>query len=187
MESSSSAPSNPRHEWYQTDAKVVVTLLVKNVSPESVHVNFAKENVSISIKLPSNEDCNLNFNLSQPIVPEKCSFRVTPLKIELHLAKDSALKWDSLEKKVKVAKPKASPKNWDAVAKDLVSDKDEESINTLFNQLYADGSDETKRAMLKSYYESGGTVLSTDWNEVSKQKVEVKPPEGVEFKGWNDK
>lgn len=186
MESCSSAPSNPKYDWYQTDTKVVVTILVKNVSQESVNVNFAKENVTTSMKLPSNEDCILSFSLSQPIVPEKCSFRVTPLKVEIHLAKDSAIKWDSLEKKADVAKPKASPKNWDALAKNLVSDKDEESIDTMFNKIYSDGSDEQKRAMLKSFYESGGTVLSTDWKEVSKQKVEVKPPEGVEFKPWNN-
>ena len=33
-------------------------------------------------------------------------------------------------------------------------------------------------------YESGGTVLSTNWNEVGKDKVEVKPPDGMEFKKW---
>lgn len=33
--------------------------------------------------------------------------------------------------------------------------------------------------------ESGGTVLSTSWNEVSQKKVEVKPPDGVEWKQWD--
>jgi suppressor of G2 allele of SKP1 len=32
--------------------------------------------------------------------------------------------------------------------------------------------DETKRAMNKSYSESGGTVLSTNWKEVSQKKVD---------------
>ena len=32
--------------------------------------------------------------------------------------------------------------------------------------------------------ESGGTVLSTNWSEVGKEKVEVKPPDGMEFKKW---
>lgn len=30
----------------------------------------------------------------------------------------------------------------------------------------------------------GGTVLSTNWNEVGPQKVEVKPPTGTEFRPW---
>lgn len=34
--------------------------------------------------------------------------------------------------------------------------------------------------------ESGGTVLSTNWDEISKKKVDVRPPDGMEFKKWND-
>lgn len=33
--------------------------------------------------------------------------------------------------------------------------------------------------------ESGGTVLSTNWNEIAKERVKVQPPEGVEFKKWD--
>lgn len=187
MESGSSTPSSPKYDWYQTDGKVVVTVLVKNVAPDRVKVDFRPESVAAVIKLASDEECGLNVNLWQPIVPERCSFRVTPSKVEIHLAKVVSLKWDALEKKVvEAAKPKAGPKNWDALAKNLVTDKDEESVETLFNKIYSDGSDEQKRAMLKSYYESGGTVLSTDWKEVGKKKVDVKPPDGVEFKPWNN-
>lgn len=39
--------------------------------------------------------------------------------------------------------------------------------------------------MNKSYQESGGTVLSTNWDEVKKETVEVKPPDGAEFKKWD--
>jgi hypothetical protein len=32
--------------------------------------------------------------------------------------------------------------------------------------------------MMKSFVESGGTTLSTNWDEVKKASVDVKPPEG---------
>jgi|EP00769_Ergobibamus_cyprinoides_P002767 suppressor of G2 allele of SKP1 len=46
--------------------------------------------------------------------------------------------------------------------------------------IYAGATEEQKRAMLKSYTESGGTVLSTNWSEVSQGPVAPQPPEGTE-------
>lgn len=47
-----------------------------------------------------------------------------------------------------------------------------------------DSTPEVRKAMDKSFSESSGTVLSTNWNEVSENKVPVKPADGVEFKKW---
>ena len=33
--------------------------------------------------------------------------------------------------------------------------------------------------------ESGGTVLSTNWKDVGAKTLEVKPPDGMEFKKWD--
>lgn len=32
--------------------------------------------------------------------------------------------------------------------------------------------------------ESGGTVLSTNWSDIGKEKVERKPPDGMEWKQY---
>lgn len=37
--------------------------------------------------------------------------------------------------------------------------EDGDPAMNLFKQIYANGSEETKRAMIRSYYTSGGTVL----------------------------
>ena len=39
--------------------------------------------------------------------------------------------------------------------------------------------------MNKSFQESGGTVLSTNWDEIKKEKTDVKPPDGMEYKKWD--
>ena len=58
------------------------------------------------------------------------------------------------------------------------------AVNGFFQQLFANADEDTKRAMMKSYVESGGTALSTNWDEVKKEKVPVKPPQGSEWKQW---
>jgi suppressor of G2 allele of SKP1 len=57
-------------------------------------------------------------------------------------------------------------------------------MNNFFKKLYKNADPDTKRAMMKSYQESNGTALSTDWSDVSKGPVETKPPEGLEAKKW---
>jgi hypothetical protein len=47
-----------------------------------------------------------------------------------------------------------------------------DAVDGFFKKLYAGADDDTRRAMMKSYQESNGTALSTNWSEVGKGKVE---------------
>lgn len=49
-------------------------------------------------------------------------------------------------------------------------------VDSFFKKLYANADPDTRRAMMKSYVESQGTSLSTNWNEVKQGKVEARPP-----------
>ena len=78
-------------------------------------------------------------------------------------------------------------KDWDKIIREFEEEdkKNEGSADDLFRQIYEKGSDEVRRAMVKSYTESAGTVLSTNWNEVSKEQTPIRPPEGCSFQKWN--
>ncbi|KAB5531449.1 SGS domain-containing protein, partial [Coniochaeta sp. 2T2.1] len=82
---------------------------------------------------------------------------------------------------------KSGPKNWEKVAAAEAGDDDDDGkdVNYFFKQLYKDATPEQQRAMMKSFVESNGTALSTDWEDVSKRKVETIPPEGVEVRKWD--
>lgn len=82
---------------------------------------------------------------------------------------------------------KTGAKNWDQLAKDDLGEEDEydgDETSRFFKQLYKGAGEDAQRAMMKSYQESGGTVLSTDWSSVGSKFVKPEPPEGMEEKKY---
>jgi len=63
---------------------------------------------------------------------------------------------------------------------------DGDPLQGFFKKLYKDASPDTRRAMMKSYIESNGTALSTNWDEVGKKPVETTPPDGMQAKKWGE-
>nr|XP_033804784.1 protein SGT1 homolog isoform X2 [Geotrypetes seraphini] len=157
--------------------------------------------LSVFIRLPSGEDYRLNLLLLHPIAADQSTFKVLSTKVEIKLKKQEAIRWEKLEGQGDLSLKHITPdskhmypssshytRNWDKLVGQIKEEEKSEklegdaALNQLFQQIYADGTDEVKRAMNKSFMESGGTVLSTNWSDVGKKKVEVKSPDDMEWK-----
>ncbi|NWR73745.1 SGT1 protein, partial [Centropus unirufus] len=191
-----------RYDWYQTESHVIVTIMIKNAQKDDVNVQFSEKEMNASVRLPSGEDYNLKLVLLHSIVPEQSTFKVLSTKVEIKLKKPEAVRWEKLEgqgdsPKLKQFTPDTQhlypssshyTRNWDKLVVEIKEEEKNEklegdaALNKLFQQIYSDGTDEVKRAMNKSFMESGGTVLSTNWSDVGKRKVEVNPPDDMEWK-----
>ncbi|CAE6435115.1 unnamed protein product [Rhizoctonia solani] len=192
-------PTEPRqveHEFYETDEKLTLSVFVRNANPDQVSVKFTNNSVDFSY-----EDNELHLApLRAGIDPAKSGYRVGKVKVELWLAKLVHGRWGTLVSSGSEPAPsspqsKSNKKNWDSIVAGIPLDTDktlqddpnaggDAALNTFFQQIYGNADEDTRRAMLKSYTESGGTSLSTNWDEVRKGKVEVKPPTGSEYKQW---
>jgi suppressor of G2 allele of SKP1 len=91
--------------------------------------------------------------------------------------------WDKLASEA-LAKPKTGDSKPGAKIEEEEDDEGGDPVNGFFKKLYSGADPDTRRAMMKSFSESNGTALSTNWDEVKKGKVETSPPDGLEAKKW---
>ncbi|KZV41020.1 hypothetical protein F511_13996 [Dorcoceras hygrometricum] len=196
-----------RHEFYQKPEEVVITIFAKGIPADRVVIDFGEQILSATIEVPGEDAYHFQPRLFGKIIPAKCRYVVLSTKIEIRLVKAEAIHWPSLEysKDVAVQKviasssgnqkptyPTSKPKrvDWDKLeAQVKKEEKDEKldgdaALNKFFRDIYKDADEDTRRAMSKSFVESNGTVLSTNWKEVGSKKVEGSAPDGMELKKW---
>uniref|UniRef100_A0A0D9Y9H3 SGS domain-containing protein n=1 Tax=Oryza glumipatula TaxID=40148 RepID=A0A0D9Y9H3_9ORYZ len=178
----SSGKPKYRHDFYNGASEVVVTVFAKSVAAEHVSVDFGEQMLSVSVE----------------VVPAKCRYSILPSKIEVRLAKaDEQVTWTSLEYTSKANNKLAATAttttkkkvDWDKLEAEVKKEEEEEEVDTatpvvnrFFQQMYGNGDEDMRRAIMKSYVES--YVLSTDWKDVGSKKIEASAPEGMELHKW---
>lgn len=187
-----------RHEFYESDEKVTLSVFDKGVNADDVKVEFGDRSVSYK----AGEKSLVLSPLKGQIDPAKSEYTVGKVKVEIRLAKMAVGRWGGLVGEAPdllsnsaysatdatASARAAQRKNWDSITTDILSSEKakttnedanvggDNTVNEFFQKIFGDADEDTKKAMMKSYSESGGTTLSTNWDEVKKEKVTVKPP-----------
>merc|ERR1712129_572289 len=189
-----------RESWYQSDTNISFILNAKNMNEKDISITYTEQSVVIELKLKNGTSYTRNIELFANIAPEKCSYSMNKYKITVVLVPASGGKWESLERVLDDGKehsmisgPWNSKKDWNKVdeyaTKELEKERPEgdEALQSLFSKIYGDADDDAKRAMMKSFQTSGGTVLSTNWKDVKDKDYEGKDkvsPTGQDVEKW---
>ncbi|KAJ7357344.1 SGS domain-containing protein [Mycena albidolilacea] len=194
-----------RHEFYETDEKLTLSIFDKGADAGVVQIKFEPRKFTYT----NGEKSLVLEPLKGQITTDASDYTVGKVKVEVRFKKTALGRWGGLigdspdplansASSSSVTTTSVKPKkNWDGITTEILSSEKEKSteedanvggdstLNSFFQKIYGDADEDTKRAMMKSYSESGGTTLSTNWGEVKQGKVEVKPPAGSEWKKWN--
>ncbi|CDY63435.1 BnaCnng42110D [Brassica napus] len=155
------SPAKPmfRHEFYQKPEEVVVTIFAKGIPKQNVNVEFGDQIVKDAYRFQP--------RLFGKMIPEKCRYEVLSTNVQVPLLPKSNVASVVSHRPVY---PSSKPrKDWDKLEAEVKKQSADEDM---------------RRAMKKSFAESNGTVLSTNWKEVGTKKVESTPPDGIELKKW---
>jgi len=201
-----------RLDWCQSFKKLTITIFVKNMKKEDVSVTCEDQKIHCKLTTPDGEEFDRTWHLWGRVKPHKMSYSVVKPKVEIVVPKKTKGDWESLEDKVHEKKNKSSVRRqnmhteytqqkdkksvdyWNKLDQEMKKEEEElkpegqDAMDKLFKQIYRDATPETRRAMMKSYQTSGGTVLSTNWDEVGKTDYEknITPPKGMELRHYKD-
>ncbi|KAH8965276.1 hypothetical protein BDL97_04G109500 [Sphagnum fallax] len=205
------APPKFKHEWYETSSQVVVGVYAKGIKAEDLKVEFGEQFLSVVINLGEEDPFALQLRLFGRVIPAQCRYTLLKTKVEIKLVKAESIQWKQLEFQgipqavvqtvavrnvttgIKAKYPTSSKKpakDWDKLEAEVKKEEKDEklegdaALNKLFREIYGNADEDTRRAMNKSFVESNGTVLSTNWKEVGTKKIEGSAPSGMEMKKW---
>lgn len=179
---------NTRMQWYQSGAHVMIDIYAKDVDREKSTVCFEPSRLKVSLNRANGNDYVLDKDLFDGIVVEESTWSASRFKAEIRMKKaNEGSNWQALDKEAEVLSAalqagaesrerskaqEARQREWISLTeKELKDYKEDDGPMALFRTLYKDADEDMQRAMMKSYQESGGKVLSTNWEDVKKKKV----------------
>lgn len=87
-----------RHEHFQSDTFITLSVYIKNLDPSTVSLNLFPNALSLSIAYPiTNTSYSLELDLWGEIIPAESTHSVLKTQVEIKLKKKVAGHWPKLE------------------------------------------------------------------------------------------
>lgn len=118
-----------RHDFYQTDEKVVIEVLLKNAVQKNYECVINDDSVLLTA-----ENYELKLELLNPILPDKSTHKATPSKVEITLYKRDYGRWATLERKIQdlpapVVSKKKKPDDWEKLTKEIEKSEEDDAVS----------------------------------------------------------
>jgi suppressor of G2 allele of SKP1 len=190
---------NYNHQWFQNPNFIFVSLNSKTPI-DTNKLNVMIEKRKLFIENNENNTVVYEIHLCNSIDTKSSKFDIKDQLISFNLKKEvEGFNWVTLEKEnvkdLTSAGPSAYPtsakvkKNWDEINKDIDLGENPEGGDAamgLFKQIYQGSDEKVRLAMKKSFQTSGGTVLSTNWDEVKEKDYEgADRPDAPKGQEWS--
>ncbi|EPZ32629.1 Cysteine/histidine-rich domain-containing protein [Rozella allomycis CSF55] len=85
-----------KHDWYQTQTHIIVSLFAKKADKENTVISFTQNSFTASIKFQDGRSTVYEANLFDCIDEENSRYSILGTKIELSLKKKSGISWPTL-------------------------------------------------------------------------------------------
>ena len=180
-------PSGSDYDFTLDPLFAQIDTSTSNLSVMSTKLELALRKQTPGQKWSTLEATSTNVKLADRPTASGSAPASTPGPVYPSSSRHGAKDWDKLASTLTAKKPskdkgkEQGTKTDDAGdesdgAESVDSDLGGDAVDGFFKKLYAGADPDTRRAMVKSYVESQGTSLSTNWSEVGQGKVKAHPP-----------
>jgi suppressor of G2 allele of SKP1 len=166
----SDAPPFPiRTDTYQTSKSCAAVLYTRGFVIADLQTHADSQSVSIEVEIDG-ETYQKRWVFFAEIDPKSLKVDQGRVKVEIILQKVAQIMWPQVE-----AEPEAVIPLYERWRDKKLPREEEEKpvgLEATLRQWYKDADEDSRRAMMKSMVESGGTVFNPVWKEVGQKKID---------------
>lgn len=162
--------------WHETNTHVYITYNYPNIKKSSVEVVLGEsKNLEVSFPINKNKDLNKFYALSNKVKSHEVITEQE--KVMVVLEKETPRMWNLLEQKKSegndlFSKKSSNVENINKIYNEVEKKVLEQDEKFFWNSIFANQTEEGRRAMQKSFQASNGRALSTDWGKEKDKQVE---------------